>query len=290
MMFASVLVLPVSAVAQSDPDDRAICLGESPAPEADTIVATCSSLLQSTSLTAQDRVVALSNRAVGYRRQQDVDRAIADYNEALSLDPRFTWALNGRGGAYVERGDYARAIVDLTQGIRLLEIEIDQYGTERPERSVLHRRIAYAHYVRGLAHANLQNHRVAAEDFRQGFVRDPEDADLGNGLCWSLAISDGDLDEARAACDASLRIRPDHGPTLDSRGMVGLKQRRFLEAWNDYDAAVRTNDAALPTFLYGRGIAALRLGRVEEGRADIARATQLNAELPQFYARYGIEP
>ncbi len=67
---------------------------------------------------------------------------------------------------------------------------------------------------------------------------------MGNALCWILAIRSESLDEARAACDASLRVRPNHAPTLDSRGMVGLKQGRFQDAWNDYDAAVRSTPAA----------------------------------------------
>ena len=71
--------------------------------------------------------------------------------------------------------------------------------------------------------------------------------------------------------------------------MVGLKQGRFQDAWNDYDAAVRINPNGA-SWVYGRGIAALRLGRTEEARADIARAQALAADVTQFYADYGIRP
>jgi Flp pilus assembly protein TadD len=71
--------------------------------------------------------------------------------------------------------------------------------------------------------------------------------------------------------------------------MVALKQSRFQDAWNDYDAAMRINPEG-PSWVYGRGIAALRLGRTEEGRADIARAQALNAEVARYYAGLGIRP
>jgi tetratricopeptide (TPR) repeat protein len=276
-----------SATEQSVAD----CLSENgrdlPGPR---IIDSCTDLLRSEALSIDDRLVALANRAVGYRKLEDFDRAIADYDEALRLDPDFSWALNGRGATHVERGEYDQALIDLAAGVRVLraEIALADPGTEEHDALVL--RLARAYYVRGVVHARREDHRRAAEDLREGFRLASYDPDIGNGLCWSLAVSGGDLEEARAACDAALRARPNYGPTLDSRAMVGLKQGRFQDAWNDYDAAVRTGQAALPTFLYGRGIAALRLGRIAEGRADIERATALNRELPQFYARYGIEP
>ena len=86
----------------------------------------------------------------------------------------------------------------------------------------------------------------------------------------------------------SLRDRPDHSPTLDSRGLVGLKQHRYQDAWNDYDAATRLG--AGPSWVFGRGVAALRLGRTAEGQADIARAEAMNSGVRQFYADFGIRP
>ena len=68
-----------------------------------------------------------------------------------------------------------------------------------------------------------------------------------------------------------------------------MKQQRWQAAWNDYNAAVQI-DAAKALSIYGRGVAALRLGRTKEGQADLAAAARLNATVATAYAADGITP
>ena len=55
-------------------------------------------------------VFALSfrNRGDAYTNKGDHDRALADYNEAIRLDPKSALALSDRGVAYANKGDYNR--------------------------------------------------------------------------------------------------------------------------------------------------------------------------------------
>ena len=46
---------------------------------------------------------AYVNRGIAYRRAGDVDRAIADYDEAIHLNPRAADAFNNRGNAFRAR-------------------------------------------------------------------------------------------------------------------------------------------------------------------------------------------
>jgi lipoprotein NlpI len=100
-------------------------------------------------------------------------------------------------------------------------------------------------------------------------------------------VAGTDLDLARADCDAALALSTE-ASTLDSRGLVGLKQGDFDKAWDDYDAALQAGPSA--SYLYGRGYAALRLGRKADGAADIAAAVELDAGIAEEYARYGVPP
>lgn len=112
----------------------------------------------------------------------------------------------------------------------------------------------------------------------------PNNADMLNARCWSRAVANRELDAARAACDKSLEL--DKSPAaLDSRGLLGLRQGRWREAWADYNAAVAANPA-LTGSLYGRGLAALAMGRMAEGEADIAKAMDAARE----YRHYGLTP
>lgn len=144
-------------------------------------------------------------------------------------------------------------------------------------------------FHRARAYSRLGDYRRAAPDFRESVRLGGRDPQLLNGLCWSLGVLGESLDEARRACDASLRAAPGDPRTLDSRALVALKQRRFQDAWDDYDAAFRAEPRGM-SWLYGRGIAALRLGRTAEGRADIARAEAMYPGIAGMYEGYGIRP
>ena len=52
--------------------------------------------------------VTLNNRGFAYQSKGDYDRAIADLNEAIRLDPKLALAYNRRGLAYHHMGDYDR--------------------------------------------------------------------------------------------------------------------------------------------------------------------------------------
>ena len=158
-----------------------------------------------------------------------------------------------------------------------------------PARDDVATRLAFGYYGRGLAYAMLNDNRDALPDFRAAVRGAPDEPEMANGLCWTLAVLGESMDEARQACDTALRLRPDYAEALDSRALVNLRQGRFQEAWRDYDAALRLSPDAT-NLRYGRGIAALRLGRTAEGNADIAGALAASPGLAATYAGYGIRP
>jgi tetratricopeptide (TPR) repeat protein len=54
-----------------------------------------------------------------YGNKGEYDRAIADFTEAIRLDPKLATAYSNRGLAYEKKGGYDRAIADFNQAIRL---------------------------------------------------------------------------------------------------------------------------------------------------------------------------
>ena len=61
------------------------------------------------------------------------DKAIADYTEAICLDPACAKAYRNRTNAYVHRKDYDRAIADFTEALRLDAADNqDAGGDSRP--------------------------------------------------------------------------------------------------------------------------------------------------------------
>jgi tetratricopeptide (TPR) repeat protein len=58
-------------------------------------------------------------RGDAWRHNMEYEKAIANYNEALRLDPRYTLAFRGRGSAWYGKKEYGKAISDYNEAIRL---------------------------------------------------------------------------------------------------------------------------------------------------------------------------
>ena len=54
-------------------------------------------------------------RGISYAKKGDYDKAIADYTEAIRLDPKDAAAYYNRGTSYAHKGDYDKAIADYTE-------------------------------------------------------------------------------------------------------------------------------------------------------------------------------
>src|SRR5215831_10001930 len=81
-------------------------------------IASCTRLIETrTESTALS--IAHNNRGTIYRQMGELDRAIADFNEAIRLDPKYTAAYTNRGRTYELKGDSERARVDFKAALAL---------------------------------------------------------------------------------------------------------------------------------------------------------------------------
>jgi tetratricopeptide (TPR) repeat protein len=63
--------------------------------------------------------MAYHERAVCLARLNQDDRALPDYDRAIELSPNYALSWNGRGAIYLHRKDYAKATSNFTEAIRL---------------------------------------------------------------------------------------------------------------------------------------------------------------------------
>ncbi len=237
----------------------------------DAVIAACSAVIAKGVGTAETMAGAYHNRGAAYRSEGQTDLAITDYNTALRLDPKDVDTLYIRGNAYASKRDYEHAIADYDEAIKL------DPG------------FAPAYNNRGGAYHMQRNYVRAIADFDRAIALNDEYAAAFANRCRSRAASGERLDLAQADCSKSLALRPDDPPTLDTRGLVHLRGMEFAAAFDDYDAAWRLSDTQYGS-LYGRGVAQLRLGRTDAGRADIANATAHDPSVAALYAQSGITP
>jgi tetratricopeptide (TPR) repeat protein len=220
-----------------------------------------------------DRADWLADRGDAYLRQGEnfYPSARTDYDKAIRLDPANIDALTGLGSLALLGKDYAAALVTFERAIAVKGGDADLFT------------------MRARAHAMLHHNPEALADYDRSVALSPT-ARRKNIACWQIAVYVGTgLDRARALCDEALREAPDNADFHDSRGMVGLKQRRYQDAWSDYDAAAKA-DPTQAGYFYGRAIAALRLGRPAESQADIARAKAITPGIAEVFAGWGVAP
>lgn len=99
--------------------DPAPCLAASLAQDHDRTLKACGALIDNGKTEKADRIKALVARAVAYERKGMIDRAIADYDGALRLDPAQADVHNARGELLRRKGDLPKAVADFAAAIRL---------------------------------------------------------------------------------------------------------------------------------------------------------------------------
>lgn len=119
---------------------------------------------------------------------------------------------------------------------------------------------------------------LAARDYRIAAKLSPNDVGVQAKLCLYLALTNHDLDGALAACDAAIRVAPHDAGALGTRGYVHLRRAEYDKAEQDYQASLAQSSAS-PDEMFGLGVAMIHLGRIRQGREQIASATLDSAGL-----------
>jgi tetratricopeptide (TPR) repeat protein len=113
---------------------------------------------------------AYNNRGASYSHKGDHDKAIADYSEAIRLKPDDVGTYINRGNCYSLKGDHDRAIADYSEAIHL-----------KPD-------YAMAYFSRGLAYRQKGDYDKAIADYRETIRLKPDYAIAYGGLAWLLAV------------------------------------------------------------------------------------------------------
>ena len=228
LAFVLLQIAGFSGVAAAQTPDAQPCFSHDP----DVAIAGCTAMLQSGHETQEHLTRALSNRGGAYIRKRQYDRAIQDLDQAIRRDPNYAPAFQSRGTAYSLKGQYDRAIGDFNQAIRLDP------------------KVATCFYARG-----------------------------------GVYNAQGQYDRAIQDLDQALRLKPDLAPvffaaTFHERGLAYAGKGQYGRAIQDYDKAMRLYPD-LAQALLDRGAAVRALGQKARAEADAANARQLNPNPPR---------
>jgi tetratricopeptide (TPR) repeat protein len=199
-------------------------------------------------------VRSLNSRGNAWRGKGEIDNAIADYNEAIRRDPNFAFPYNGRASAYIDKGDFDRAIDDFSQVIRLDPTLAAPYSN------------------RAMAWRGKGDFDRALADADEGLRRDPKNPTIfaTRGEIWRMK---GDLARALADQDQSVRLDSQSPLPYLTRGDTYRYKGDLSHALADYDSALRVDHDHdyIPAYV-GRALTFEKQGNLAGARAEYEKA------------------
>ncbi|MDR0707369.1 MAG: tetratricopeptide repeat protein [Treponema sp.] len=211
--------------------------------------------------------LAYHNRGVAYEVKKDFDRAMSDYNQVILLDPNYAKAYHGRGVAYRTKGDYDRAIADFTQAIRIDPNFVSAYIN------------------RGLAYRNKGDYDRAIADYTQAIRIDPKyvSAYHNRGVAYEAKK---DFDRAMSDYNQVILLDPKHVQAYHGRGLASYYKGDYDRAIADFAQAIRIDPNFVSAYI-NRGNAYRNKGDYDRAIADFTQALRIDPDYVSAYNNRG---
>jgi tetratricopeptide (TPR) repeat protein len=195
------------------------------------------------------------NASTGLMSQGDNQGAIADYNQAIAINPRDSEAYKNRGLTKNALGDNQGAIADYNQAIAINPIYSDAY------------------YNRGNAKYQLGDKQGAIADYNQAIAINPRFSDAYSNRGYAKSQL-GDKQGALADYSQAIVINPRLSLAYNNRGNVKRALGDKQGAIADYNQAIAINPKYSDAYC-NRGILKRDLGDKQGACSDFKKAASL---------------
>jgi tetratricopeptide (TPR) repeat protein len=200
----------------------------------------------------------------------DYPGAIAQYSEAIRLDPGNAAARQARGEVYFASAGLAKGNRDIDKARDYTEKAIADFDVALEIDPAL----TAVWFNRGRAHADKGDVDRAIADYSEAVARDAAmvSAFVNRGVAYARKDA---LEKAAADFDAAIRLAPKHVGAHFNRGMIRFQQADWDRAIADFSEVIRlAPDDAAPAYT-ARGDAYEKKGDDVRAAADYAQAERL---------------
>jgi len=195
-------------------------------------------------------------------------KAISEFTKAIELDPKHAVLYNNIGGVYSDLGQFDKAIRERTKAI-----ELDP-------------KFARAYYNRGNGYYKLDQVTQAISDYSKSIELNPKLTDAYNnrGVAY---VKLGKLTQAISDYTKAIELDPKHTESYKNRGLAYLKLKQLTKAISDYNKAIELNPE-LPEAYNNRGTAYGELGQFGKAISDYNNAIKLDPAYAKAYYHRGL--
>ncbi len=255
-------------------------------------------------------------REVEASRQQQVkliqheryERAIADINLSIQLEPHKADHYYRRGKNYVWKGEYAQAIADFNQALQLAPGRAHYYferslcylfrHESEPAIADFDRAIALDpnkaeyYYFRGTSYYNNSNYEQAINDLSRAIKLDMNKAKYfwQRGLCYHqqrLKNRKGEYDWAIEDFSRAIKLEPNRAEFYGSRGKSFHSKNEYQQAIADFTQAIQLSPTKAE-FYFERGKSYYWMDDDQRAIDDLSRAIRLDATKSEYYWLRGV--
>ena len=301
ILFAALSLLfgmPAVNAANADPDITAC----NNIKDLDVRIAGCTRLLARKNLPIKSQAILYLQRAQGYVRLQQFDRALQDYDASLKCDPNSAIAYGEQALVYNQIGDPDRALQRADQAIRFdpnyvvayaaRGIALSQKGQFDQAIDALNKsigldpKIQSAYIFRSTVwNAKGETDRAIA-DLGTAIKLDPKQAIPYNNRCW-VWTAKGELDSALADCNRALELDANLAVAYSNRGIVWFQKGELDSALSDFNKAIRIDPSYWAGFT-GRGDVWRKKGELEHALADFQEAIRISPRAARSFVSEGL--
>ncbi len=211
---------------------------------------------------------ALLRRAKALEALKETKKALADYDEAVQLQPDAAKVLAGRGGLEMRMGMDKEALDDLTRAVRMAP------------------RDAEILVARASFYARKDKAQLALQDYDAAIEADPTAGEAYNGRGALRANAFADLDKALLDVLKAVDLSPRDPGFRFNLGMLRLKNRMYLKSIEAFDASLELKGPAA-RILERRAEAKFQLGDHVGAKLDIESALEKDPRNPSLYDTLG---
>jgi len=204
-----------------------------------------------------------NNRGEAYRKQGEIDLALADYNKALILKSKHSKAYNNRAEIYVLKGQYELALADYKNAI-----------ASNPN-------YYKAYYNRATVYGKLGKIELALADYNQSLKIEPKYVSSYNnrGLTY---LQTKQFEKAIADFNMAISLMPDFYLPYNNRGYAFKILKQYDEVISDCSKAIDLNPHYAFAY-YNRGGAYRKTGQLDLAIIDFTKSIELNSDYAPNY-------